>query len=57
MRKTRGNLLCRVLGRSGAEVVALESAAGVLDEVSGFHPDVLVVDIGFLDQDGYQLIE
>jgi PAS domain S-box-containing protein len=49
-------LISKVLEASGAEVLAVESAAAALEALAQFQPDVLLSDIGLPDEDGYALI-
>lgn len=46
----------RVLEQSGASVVALESGATISDLLARGDVDLLLLDIGMPDEDGYQLI-
>lgn len=50
------DLLTAVLQRSGASVMAAESAAEALELLRTHKPDVLVSDIGMAGTDGYDLI-
>ncbi len=50
-------LLAELLVRSGATVIAAESAAEALTAVKEHSPDVLVSDIGLPNEDGYTLIK
>src|SRR5215217_4551703 len=49
-------LLKTVLGRHGAEVMAADSTAGALAEITRAKPDVIISDIGLAGQNGYDLI-
>ncbi len=49
-------MLAAILERCGAEVRAASSAAGALEEVATWVPDVLLSDIGMPDVDGHALI-
>jgi PAS domain S-box-containing protein len=50
------DLLKRVLGRSGAKVLAAPSARAGLEILQREKPDILLSDIGMPDEDGYMLI-
>lgn len=50
------DLLKRVLGRSGATVLAAPSARAGLEILQREKPDILLSDIGMPDEDGYTLI-
>jgi PAS domain S-box-containing protein len=50
------DLMAEVLGRYGAQVVALSSADEALERLASFRPDVLISDIGMPGRDGYDLI-
>jgi len=49
-------VVTQMLGRYGAQVIAVESAAMALDALATSRPDVLVSDIGLPHSDGYALI-
>ncbi|MBE9112695.1 PAS domain-containing protein [Nodosilinea sp. LEGE 07298] len=49
-------LLNMILTQYGAEVLAVPSAAAVLENLASFQPDVLVSDIGMPNVDGYSLL-
>jgi PAS domain S-box-containing protein len=49
-------LMCAVLGRCGAHVVAVESTAAALEAMDRCRPDVLLSDIEMPGEDGYSLI-
>jgi CheY-like chemotaxis protein len=49
-------LLDCILTEAGAEVASAESAAEGFDAVRGFHPQLLVSDIGMPSEDGYSFI-
>jgi CheY-like chemotaxis protein len=49
-------LLGVILGRAGATVEAVASAAQALEALPRFRPDVLVSDIGMPGRDGYSLL-
>ena len=49
-------LLETALHDSGAEVRAVHSVRAALAELSSFHPDLLLSDIGMPEEDGYALI-
>jgi signal transduction histidine kinase/CheY-like chemotaxis protein len=49
-------LLRTVLKRHGAEVIAVNSSASALAEISRSRPDVIINDIGMAGEDGYELI-
>jgi len=50
------DLVKRILGDCGAEVVVAASAAEALQMLLAEHPDVLVSDIGMPDIDGFELL-
>jgi PAS domain S-box-containing protein len=50
------DIIAHVLGRCGAEVLAVGTADAALEQIASFGPDVLVSDIGMPDRDGYDLI-
>ncbi len=50
-------LLRAVLESAGAEAVTVASPHDALDTIAGISPDVLVVDIGMPEMDGYAFIE
>lgn len=50
------NLLRSVLEAAGAEVVTLSTAVGALDQLAQLQPDVLVVDLGMPEMDGFEFI-
>lgn len=50
------DLVEAVLNRCGAEVRSSDSAAGALDVLREWRPDVLLSDIGMPHEDGYELI-
>ena len=50
------DLLRTVLERHGAEVLAVDSAAGALEKIAFIKPDVIISDIGMAGQNGYELI-
>ena len=49
-------LLRTVLGRHGAEVIAVNSSAGALAEIERAKPDLIISDIGMVGENGYELI-
>ena len=49
-------LLKTVLKRHGAEVIAVNSSASALAEISRSKPDVIISDIGMAGETGYELI-
>lgn len=49
-------LLSMLLGRHGAEVAAVTSAAFALAKIEQVRPDVFVSDVGMPDVDGYELM-
>ncbi|HEY0378085.1 MAG TPA: PAS domain S-box protein [Pyrinomonadaceae bacterium] len=49
-------LLCTLLEKHGAEVVAAASAQEALAAVERAAPDVLISDIGMAEEDGYEMI-
>ena len=49
-------LLEETLRLAGAEVVAVESAAGAMESLKKRRPDVLLSDIGLPDEDGFSMI-
>jgi PAS domain S-box-containing protein len=49
-------LMCAVLGRCGAQVVAVDSAAAALEALDRSHPDVILSDLEMPGEDGYSLI-
>jgi len=50
-------LVRMVLARGGAEVVVASSAGGAIEALAGvWWPDVLLLDIGMPNEDGYQLL-
>jgi signal transduction histidine kinase/ActR/RegA family two-component response regulator len=49
-------ILDAVLSRCGAEVRTAPSAADALDIMQGWHPDLLISDLGMPDEDGYTLL-
>ena len=49
-------LLRVVMESAGAEVVTIASAREVLATIASIHPDVLVVDLGMPEMDGFELI-
>jgi signal transduction histidine kinase/ActR/RegA family two-component response regulator len=51
------NLLRSVLEAAGAQVTTLPSAVGALDRLLDLRPDVLVVDLGMPEMDGFAFIE
>ena len=50
------NLLRVVLETAGAEVTTLNSAAVALERIAEMEPDVLVVDLGMPEMDGFEFI-
>jgi len=52
-----GELLETALRESGADVRAARSASDALEELSSFHPHLLLSDIGMPGEDGYALIQ
>jgi PAS domain S-box-containing protein len=50
-------LLKMMLGRCGAEVVAVENAKDALDKLKAWKPDVMICDIGMPGEDGYELMK
>jgi signal transduction histidine kinase/CheY-like chemotaxis protein len=50
------SVVASLLEASGAAVVALQSGATVEAALATFKPDLLVIDIGMPDEDGYALI-
>jgi len=50
------DVLCVMLGRCGADVATVGSAAEALELQSRWHPDVLLSDIEMPEEDGYFLI-
>ncbi len=50
------DLIARVLGQSGAYVIAVSSAREAIDVFESAEPDVLVSDIGMPNEDGFDLI-
>ena len=49
-------LIVRVLQSAGAHVVSAAAAAEAIERVATARPDVLVIDIGLPDEDGYALL-
>jgi CheY-like chemotaxis protein len=49
-------LLRVVLETAGAEVTTSASAVGALEQIEALRPDVLVLDLGMPNMDGFQLI-
>jgi signal transduction histidine kinase len=49
-------LLSAVLGRAGATVRCASSGAAALNDLEAWRPDLLVVDIGMPEMDGYRLL-
>jgi PAS domain S-box-containing protein len=49
-------LLSTVLESAGAEVATMRSAQNALDKMEQIHPDVLVVDLGMPEMDGFEFI-
>ena len=49
-------LLKTVLKRHGAEVIAVNSSASALAEITQAKPDVIISDIGMVDENSYELI-
>jgi signal transduction histidine kinase/CheY-like chemotaxis protein len=47
--------LALLLGMEGHETVCVYSAAAALQRVTGFAPDVILLDIGLPDTDGYEV--
>jgi hypothetical protein len=54
--RTAGSCSRRPCDLAGAEVVAVESAAGAMESLEQRRPDVLLSDIGLPDEDGFSLI-
>jgi PAS domain S-box-containing protein len=50
-------LMCAVLGRWGAHVVAVGSTAAALEALDRIRPDVILSDLEMPGEDGYSLIE
>jgi len=50
------DLMCAVLGRCGAKVVAVDSAAAALEALDRSRPDVILSDLEMPGEDGYSLI-
>jgi PAS domain S-box-containing protein len=50
------DLLSQVLHHCGAEVQALDSARGALDQLDSWRPDIMLIDIGLPGMDGWDLI-
>ena len=50
-------LLRAVLETAGAEVTTVSSSADVLDKIAAVRPQVVILDLGMPDMDGFQLIE
>ena len=48
--------MCAVLGRCGAKVVAVDSAAAALEALDRSRPDVILSDLEMPGEDGYSLI-
>ena len=49
-------IIATLIQRTGAEVMACESAHEALEALEKWHPDVLMSDIGMPGEDGYSLI-
>jgi PAS domain S-box-containing protein len=49
-------LMCAVLGRCGARVVAVDSTAAALEVLDELRPDVILSDLEMPGEDGYSLI-
>jgi CheY-like chemotaxis protein/anti-sigma regulatory factor (Ser/Thr protein kinase) len=49
-------LMCAVLGRCGAKVVAVDSTAAALEALDRSRPDVILSDLEMPGEDGYSLI-
>lgn len=49
-------LLEVVLGQSGVEVTAVASGAAGLEAIQAQEPDLLLVDVGLPDMEGYDLV-
>ena len=49
-------IIATLIQRTGAEVMACESAHEALEAIEKWHPDVLMSDIGMPGEDGYSLI-
>jgi signal transduction histidine kinase/ActR/RegA family two-component response regulator len=49
-------IISTLIKRTGAEVMACESAHEALEAIEKWHPDVLMSDIGMPGEDGYSLI-
>jgi signal transduction histidine kinase/CheY-like chemotaxis protein len=49
-------IIATLIQRTGAEVMACESAGEALEALEKWHPDVLMSDIGMPGEDGYSLI-
>jgi len=49
-------ILQAILSRCGAEVRAAISASEALTSLQGWHPDLLISDLGMPDEDGYSLL-
>jgi PAS domain S-box-containing protein len=50
-------LVASVLGAAGAEVATAASTAEALERIAGTTPDLLLVDLGLPDEDGYTLLK
>lgn len=48
--------LARLLGRLGMEVSVAANGESAIQQAKGFKPDVLLLDIGLPDKDGYEVV-
>jgi CheY-like chemotaxis protein len=51
------DLVARVLGAAGAEVITAASAGEALQRIAGTTPDLLLADLALPDEDGYTLLK